>query len=110
MSLATLLSDTVDVLDLNVTGEDDFGNQTGTWTPVQSARPARVRDVAGQENRDGQEVTSSRRICYLDPADGPVSDRQRIRWDSFDWFIVSIHPVRGRTATHHFELLIEEAH
>lgn len=112
MSLASMLSDTVDVLDLTVTGEDDFGNQTGTWTPTQTARPARIRDNTGgdSEDRDGQEVSRIRRLCYLDPAGGTIDDRQRIRWNSVDWFIVSIHPVQGRTSVHHYRVLIEEAH
>lgn len=111
MSLASMLADTVEVLDFTETSTDDFGNPTGSWTVTQT-RKARVSNQRGlgTEERAGQEVAFARKLLFLDPTDGAVTDRQRIRWDSRDWFIVEVFPVFGRAATHHLRLTIEEAH
>ena len=96
--------------------DDDFGNPVGTWDVV--AQPDEVLDEDDlvrcwvdsfrndTENRDGQEVTVRRRWLYANPA-LIATDRDRIRYDGHDYFIVSIHTRNGRGGPDHKEIDME---
>lgn len=112
-----MLTDRCDVVRFtDAATDDDFGNSEGTWDVL--TQPAAVTDDAGQvrcwvdsfrndtENRNGQEVTVRRRWLYANPAI-VITDRDRIRYDGHDYFIVSVHTRNGRSGSDHKEVDME---
>lgn len=112
-----MLTDRCEVVGFTDTGtDDDFGNAVGAWAVV--AQPADVTDDDGKvrcwvdsfrndtENRNGQEVTVRRRWLYANPS-LIATDRDRIRYDGHDYFIVSIHTRNGRGGPDHIEIDME---
>lgn len=101
----TLLTDSVDVLAFSG-AEDALGNQTGTYV-LDHTESARVNRVNEEEIRGGDPQLTRRRLLLL-AAGTTVTKANRIGWESAEWVIRSVEPIRGGTAVHRYVAVIEE--
>lgn len=81
---SALFSETVELLTRQVSGRDDYGNDTYEW--VAETWPAWLEQRNGSEQQGATEQSVANMWLYL-PLDAPASAVQRIRYDGRTWEI-----------------------
>lgn len=78
----TLLTESVEIGNHEVVGQDDYGNDVyeWAWVPV----TAWLEQVNSLENADRQEQTSANMRLYTE-LDAPIKHTSRVRWAGEEW-------------------------
>jgi hypothetical protein len=108
LSLTSLLTDTVDILRFDQTGDTPFGEATGTWEAATTGAAARVELTSFAEDRAGRTVNVQKRRVFLFPT-VDVVDTDRVRWDGVDYPIETVDKAWGRAGVHHLVVWLQEA-
>lgn len=87
----SLFTETVDVGNPTVTGQDDYGNDVIAlvWLPS----PAWLEQTNSTENRDRQEQTTANMRLFV-PLDTVINYTSKVRWGGFDDWSVNGEPGR----------------
>lgn len=102
MSLASLLTQTVEVLHRSDGAEDDYGNPVAEWSDGVSY-PGRLEQRSGSELTVDRDTQVADWVLFL-PPDAVISGDDRVTWDDMTFEVIGPPVVaRAPRGPHHVE-------
>jgi hypothetical protein len=101
MSFDSLLINTCTVKRLNETGEDAYGNPTGSWDDHLTDQDCRLMITNGREVVIGAEVVVADYKLFIGDVD--ITERDRVVIGSDTYEVLLVAPRQDGSSEHHLE-------